>query len=83
MAGRVQNDISSAHNGVAVTPNDNTVLAAGIRGLWVGGVGDVAMRFVGGGTVTLSAVPAGTLLAVQVDKVLSTGTTATLITALY
>lgn len=83
MAGRVQYDLSSAHNGSSVTPSDATILAAGVRGLWVGVTGDVAIKFVGGATVTLGAVPAGTLLAVQVTQVLATGTTATGIVALY
>lgn len=72
----------SAIGTVAVTPSDSTVLAL-TRGLYVGGAGAVAVRMANGTTGTFSAVSAGTLLPFQVDKVLSTGTTATLIQALY
>lgn len=75
--------VYAASKGVAVTKSDSTVLET-TRALWVGGVGDVAVVFAdGGAAVTLSAVPAGTLLPVQVTKVMSTNTSATLIIALY
>lgn len=68
-------------NAAAVTPSD----AAKVRptvGLYVGGAGDVAVVFVSGDTATFSAVPAGTVLPVEVVQVKATGTTATLILAL-
>jgi hypothetical protein len=76
-------DTSSAKRGVAVTPSDSTDLGEP-RALWVGGAGDVAMRFTGSGatTVTLVGVPAGTLLPVAASKVMA-ATTATSIVALY
>lgn len=84
MAGRVYSDITTAHNGVAVTPSDSTPLPAGVRALWVGGAGDVAVVFVQGtAAVTLKAVDAGECLPVQVTKVMLTNTTATDIVALY
>ncbi len=53
------------------------------RSLWIGGVGDVNVRFFGDTTNTLiSAVPAGTLLPFAVKLVLSTNTTATLMIGL-
>lgn len=67
----------------AVTKSDTTVVNC--RALWVGGVGDVAVKTVPGATaVTFTAVPAGTLLPVSIDggQVMSTNTTATLIVAL-
>lgn len=68
--------------GTAVTPNDTTDIAP-TRALWVGGAGAVAVIFVDDtDPVTLSGVPAGTLLPFAVRRVLSTGTTATLIRAL-
>ena len=81
MAGRSR-DIASAYGAAAVTKSDSTVIPT-TRGLYVGGAGDVAVRHANGDLVTYSAVPAGTDLAIQVDKVLSTGTTATLIIAQY
>jgi len=75
-------DASSADAAIAVTPNDSTVLAT-TRGLYVGVSGDVAVVTKGHGTsVVFKNVPAG-ILPVRVTKVLSTGTTATDILALY
>lgn len=67
----------------AVTPSDTTQVNC--RALWVGGVGNVAVKTAPGATaVTLTAVPAGTLLPLMIDggQVMSTNTTATLIIAL-
>jgi hypothetical protein len=74
--------LSPFRKGVAVVKSDATVLP-GTSGLYVGGAGDVAVRWVDGGTTTISAVPVGSVLDISVDQVLSTGTTATLILALY
>jgi len=69
-------------DGFAVTPSDVTVLV-GIRALWVGGAGAVAVDFLNSGTgIVLSAVPAGTLIRGYFKRVKATGTTATLIVAL-
>lgn len=73
-------------SGVAVTPNDSTVLAT-TRGVYVGGAGNVAITWVGnssvGQTNTTFVVAAGTTLPIRVVKILATGTTATNIVALY
>ena len=83
-ANRVRRDVSSAWKGVAVTPSNTTVLPDGVRAVWVGGTGDLAVTMSGDtAAVTLSGVPTGTLLPIQVSKVMSTNTTATLIVALY
>lgn len=68
--------------GVAVTPDDDADLAFRTRGLWVGGTGDVAVQWPDGSDSIFVAVPAGTLLAIRVDRVLATGTDATNIVAL-
>ncbi len=63
-----------------MTPSDGPLLATPYRGLWVGGVGNVAVIFrnsKSNAVVTFTAVPAGTLLPVWVKQVRSTGTTAT------
>lgn len=71
------------YEGFAITPHDTNALAAETRGLWIGGVGNVALRFAGDTTDTLiSAVPAGTLLPFCVTHVRATLTTATLIIGL-
>lgn len=66
----------------SVTPSDSSFLSFRTLALWVGGVGDVALLMASGSSITLTAVPTGTLLKVRADKVLATGTTATLIVAL-
>ena len=69
----------------AVTPNDSTDLPDGTcRGLYVGVTGDVTLIAADDVTssVLLKAVPVG-LLNVSTKRVLSTGTTATDIVALY
>lgn len=68
--------------GVAVTPDNDADLAFRTRGLWVGGLGNVAVQWPNGTSTTFTAVPAGTLLPIRVDRVLATGTTATNIVAL-
>lgn len=73
--------INSATNFAAITPSDVTD-TSDVRALWVGGTGDVAIEGRDGNSATLSAVPTGTLIPVQPAKVLSTGTTATLIIGL-
>jgi len=51
--------------------------------LYVGGAGNVAVTTIGGDELTFNAVPIGTVLPVQVLKLKSTGTTATLVNALW
>jgi hypothetical protein len=68
--------------GFAVTPSDSTILT-GVRALWVGGGGNVAVVFKGTDTaVTLAGASAGQLIPARVVKVMSTNTTATSIVAL-
>lgn len=70
-----------AYGAVAVVPSDSTELS-GVRALYIGVSGDVAVVTKGKTTaVTFKSVPIG-ILPVQCYKVLSTGTTATNIVAL-
>jgi hypothetical protein len=69
-------------NALPVTPGDVGSLPATTRALWIGGAGNVTVDTLGGQTVTLTAVAAGTLLPLQVSRVRS-ATTATLIVALW
>lgn len=49
-------------------------------GLYVGGTGDVVVQNTPGSTIaTFKAVPVGTIIPLQVVRVMATGTTATLI----
>ena len=81
MAGR--SDTSCATQGIAVTPNDTQDLSGLVRSLWVGTGGDLVVIFAdGGSSVTLKNVPSGTLMPIQVKRVM-VATTATDIVALY
>lgn len=67
----------------AVTPSDSVNFTQGtIRGLYVGGTGNVSLVTGNGNTVLFSAIPAGTFLPVLCSRVNSTATTATLIVGL-
>ena len=74
-------DWAPATKQVAITKSDSTDLTASlIRALWVGGAGDVAVLALNDtAAVLISGVPAGTVLPVCPIKVMSSGTTATLI----
>lgn len=79
----VSSAVYGAVAGVAVTKSDATILPT-TRALWVGGAGDVAVILANDtAAVTIVGVAAGTLLPVQVTKVMDTNTTATSILALY
>lgn len=67
----------------SVTPDDNNDLATVARRLYIGGAGDVTIVTPSGNTVTFKAVPVGTTLSILTARVMATGTTATLILALW
>ncbi|WP_299327625.1 hypothetical protein [Parasphingopyxis sp.] len=72
-----------ASTAVAVTPNDSTALARTTKALYVGTVGDVAVKMRdSGNTVTFPNVQTGSILPVRVTHVMSTNTTASDIVAL-
>lgn len=64
-----------------ITPSDVTEIP-GTRSIYVGTGGALTVRMVSGQQVTFNGVPSGTMLPIQVDKVLST-TTASQLVALY
>lgn len=64
---------------IAVTPSDDDDLQAGLRGLYIGGAGNVSVVTPGGQTVTLTGLAAGMWHPIRVSRVRSTGTTATAI----
>jgi len=67
----------------AVTPSDSTDLGD-VRGLYIGGAGDVAIRAKGNdAAVTHVGVTAGSYMPIRAQYVYSTGTTATNIVAWY
>lgn len=60
---------------VSITPSDTTVI--NVRGVYVGGTGDVAVTMLDGSTGTYKAVPVGIKVVGRISKVMATGTTAT------
>ena len=85
MARYVTNPASSESAGdfFAITPSDSTNFNYTVRGIYVGGTGNVAAVTEGGTAVTFSSVPAGTILPVRAVRVNSTSTTATNLVGLY
>lgn len=76
-------DLASAEQGAAITPADGADLPAGkCRAIYVGGAGDITVTL-GGASVVFKAVPVGTFLWIAPTRVFATGTTATLMLALY
>lgn len=81
----INKDLSSSALILAVTKHDTNQLngSTPTRGLYVGGAGDVVVTPAGGGAdVTFAAVPAGTILPIQVLLV-KTASTASNIVALF
>ena len=71
-------------NGIAVTPADGSDLpTAPANGLIATGAGAVAVHFHGQETSVILSMAVGQVLPVKVERVLSTGTEATGIVALY
>jgi hypothetical protein len=69
-------ELTNATSAEAITPADSD-FATPIKGLWVGGVGDVTATLVDDSVaVTFEAVAAGTYLPIQVKRI-AAATTAT------
>jgi hypothetical protein len=72
-----------ADEAAAVTKSDATILPT-TRGLYIGTTGDVAVTMARtGAAIVFTAVPGGVILPIRVTQVLSTGTTASNIVALW
>ena len=78
----VNQNTYSSQDGFPITPNDSTVFPQSTRAIWVGGTGAVAVTMVNGTVLTFTGVPSGTLLPLQVQKVMATNTTATALVGL-
>ncbi len=73
--------INQGQGGVALTKSDSTSQGT-FRGIYVGGVGDVALKGLDGNVAVFSAVPVGTTLWVGFTHLMSTNTSATLCTGI-
>lgn len=73
-----------ALDGLAVTPSDTVDFsdAEEVRGLYIGGAGDVAVEMESG-TVVFAGAVAGTILPIKCSRVNATDTSATNIVVLY
>lgn len=80
MSSRVTSASDPAYETAAITPNDGTDLPTkATGGLFVVTAGNVAFHDMGGRPIALLAVAAHTRIPIQARRVLSTGTTATVI----
>ena len=71
----------SAHDARVVVPSDATVIPV-TRALFVGTTGNITVRMADETQVLFSNVPVG-VFPIQVDMVMSTGTTASNMVAMY
>lgn len=71
-----------AANAVAITPSDTANIGSASRALYVGTSGNLTVIMLGGQTVLFSAINAG-WHPLRVTRVMSTGTTATNIVAIW
>lgn len=55
----------------------------GPRCIYVGGTGHITSLDAAGTSVVISAIPVGTILPIRPTRIMSTGTTATLIVGIY
>ena len=76
-------DRSPYDQAAAVTTSDSAAVSPVPRAIYIGGAGNVKVDMASGGTVTFSAVPVGTVLKIRPTKIYATGTTATLMIALW
>lgn len=53
------------------------------RALYIGGTGHITVLDLEGESCLISALPVGTILPIRATRLMSTGTTATLVVALY
>ena len=70
---------------VNITPDDGSNLTNNVRGIYVGSGGNlnvVAVNDADGATQTLTAVPTGCVVPIVTKRVMSTGTTASLLIGL-
>ncbi len=75
--------LGTAESAVAVTPSDSTAFSVPTKYLYVGGAGNVTLIDAAGNSVLFQTVPAGAIIPIACTKVMSTGTAATKIVAMF
>ncbi|QIE41258.1 spike base protein, RCAP_Rcc01079 family [Meridianimarinicoccus aquatilis] len=74
---------SPAIDGNMIVPSDAADLPHVTRAIYVGTAGEIQAELASGVTVSFISVPAGTMLPLRLRKILSTGTTAGDLVALW
>jgi hypothetical protein len=76
--------IGTAKFAAPITPGDTAAanLPAPTKGIYVGGAGNITAVMMDGTPVLFAAVPVGTILPIQCNRVNATGTTATALVGL-
>jgi hypothetical protein len=74
---------SPADNAIEVSPNDSVDLTKVTRAIYVGVTGNMSVEMASGQVVTFTAIQAGSILPIRVNKVRFTGTTAGGIVGIY
>lgn len=82
MSGPHDKQVVPATSLVVASLHDTNIIPV-TRGVWVGGGGVLKVTTEAGEDVIVSGIGAGTLLPIAVKRLWSTGTTATLIIAMY
>lgn len=74
---------ATASSAAPVTPSDSVPLSNVTRWVYVGGTGTLTVIMNDGTTAEFQGIPAGALLPIRVSQVKATGTSATLIIAMW
>lgn len=74
---------SPAIHAVTVTPDNTNTLSVACRALYVGAAGNVQIDTLGGETVVLIGVTAGSIIPIRATKVYVANTTATNMVAIW
>lgn len=77
MSDAVSMPTTLAYDAIPITPNDDTVLNC--AGLYIGGTGSVIVRGRSGTSVTFAGVPAGTILPINVNRVMAASTATSIV----
>ena len=64
-----------------ITPSDSADIGP-YNSVYVGGTGHLVLRGLDGATALFSALPVGTIIYMEFDRIYDTGTTASLLTAM-
>lgn len=74
---------SPPENAAPLQPSDTEQVRQVTRAVFVGGEGDLRVQMLGGGVVTFTGVPGGSLLPLRVVQIFASGTSATELVGLW